>query len=89
MKDIEQFQVGDAFLLMEFGLSTTGTVVDVDKANNAFVYETVDGYVDTILLDAAADNKIPGNVYDVHRHDAMQTVVATFKSWQSGKYYKA
>lgn len=88
MMDIEQFQVGDALLLMEFGLSTAGTIVDVDEANDCFVYETVDGCVDTIRLGAAVDNKIPGNVYDVHRHAATRTVVANFKSWQSGKYYE-
>lgn len=88
MIPINDIQSGDTLLLLGFGLSTEGTILHVDADTESFVYETDEGDRDTICLRTSEDNKVPGNVYDVHRHVATQTIVATFKSWQSGKYYE-
>ena len=48
MIDIEQIQSGDAILITESGLSTSGTIREVDQDNQSFLYATVDGESDTI-----------------------------------------
>lgn len=86
MIDIEHIQSGDALLLTEFGVSTEGTILHVDRETEAFVYETHTGEQDTILL--KSNSIFGGNYYDVYRHSATGTVVANFKGWHSDKYVK-
>ena len=84
MIDIDEIQIGDAILITEFGLSTEGTILHVDKETEAFVYETDAGEQNTVLV--TKNGSFDGNYYDVYRHSATQTVVANFKGWHSDKY---
>jgi len=43
MVDIEHIRSGDAILITVFGVSTAGTLLHVDEASAAFVYETDTG----------------------------------------------
>ena len=86
MTDILHIQIGDAILLTEFGLSTEGTILHVDKETESFVYEADTGEQHTILL--KPDSRFGGNYYDIYRHSATRTVVANFKGWHSDKYVR-
>lgn len=88
MIGINEIHKGDTIFLIEHGISTTGTILQIDQDTQTFVYETEEGEQDTIKLQAAENSKVPGNVYDVHRHQNTGVIVANFKSWQSGKYYE-
>ena len=83
---IDEFQVGASLMVIAFGAVTAATIVDVDKRTESFTYVSDDASEQgTINLRCAESSKVPGSVYDVHKHG--NVVVANFRSWQSGKYY--
>lgn len=86
MITIDKIIVGNKMVVTAFGTATTGIVIDVDENKDEFTYITDDSSEqETINLRAARNNKVPGNVYDLHKVSGV--IIANFRSWQSGKYY--
>lgn len=85
MLTIEKVKSGSPIVLIAFGETTEGRILQVDDDSNSIVYES-GGNQETILLEV--DTSVGGAYYEFAKHSETDTVFAYFKGWHSDKYVR-